>query len=480
MRHLLSLIICLLISNTSYSDSNQSSVMAEVDTKVDTKIHADMIVYGDYLVTMDGEVDVIHDGAVAVIGNNIAAVGLSIDIDQAYKSKNKIPGKDKILMPGLVNGHGHAAMVLFRGMADDLNLMEWLTNYIFPMEAQFVDPEFIKIGTELACWEMIRGGTTTYVDMYFYPETISETIVDCGMRAVVGSPSIDFPSPGFKGWEDSFAAAVEFVTRWKNKHERITPAFAPHAPYTVSPLHIKEVVDKAKELDVPVSMHIAEDRTVVEDIQKRYGNSPVKHVADQGLLDVTLIAAHMVQPTAEEIAMLSGKQVGAIHNPTSNLKLAAGIAPVAQMLKAGVLVGLGTDGAASNNDLDMWEELHLAALIHKNQNHDPTAMPAMTALKLATSMGAAAIGLGDVTGSLEVGKRADMIQIDIATPSLTPMYNVISQLVYAVDSDDVVTSIVSGKALMRNGIVLTLDADEVRQKALNKAEEISKALATQN
>jgi 5-methylthioadenosine/S-adenosylhomocysteine deaminase len=468
MRHLLSIIICLLISNTSYSDSAQS------------KVNADMIVYGDYLVTMDGEVDVIHDGAVAIIGNNIAAVGFSSDIDQTYTSQNKIPGKDKILMPGLINGHGHAAMVLFRGMADDLNLMEWLTSYIFPMEAQFVNPEFISIGTELACWEMIRGGTTTYVDMYFYPETIAETIIDCGMRAVIGSPSIDFPSPGFKGWEDSFAAAVKFVSRWKNKHERITPAFAPHAPYTVSPFHIKEVVEKAKAFDVPVSMHIAEDRSVVEDVQKRYGNSSVKHVADQGLLDVTLIAAHMVQPTTEEIAMLSGKQVGAIHNPTSNLKLAAGIAPVSQMLKAGVLVGLGTDGAASNNDLDMWEELHLAALIHKNQNQDPTAMPAMTALKLATSMGAAAIGLGDVTGSLEAGKRADMIQIDIATPSLAPMYNVISQLVYAVDSDDVVTSIVSGKILMKNGIVLTLDADEVRQKAVRKAKEISEALSTQN
>ncbi|MFT7686944.1 MAG: 5-methylthioadenosine/S-adenosylhomocysteine deaminase [Candidatus Azotimanducaceae bacterium] len=466
MRYFPSLIFCLLISSTSHAGSDRTKV--------------DMIVYGDYLVTMDGKEDVIHDGAVAILGNTIVATGPSIEIDQGYKSKVKISGKDKILMPGLINGHGHAAMVLFRGMADDLNLMEWLSSYIFPMEGQFVNPEFISIGTELACWEMIRGGTTTYVDMYFYPDTIAETIVDCGMRAVIASPAIDFPSPGFKGWEDSFGAAVDYVTRWKGKHERITPAFAPHAPYTVSPFHIKEVAEKAKELDVPVSMHIAEAPSEVEDIQKRYGNTPVQHVADQGLLDVTLIAAHMVQPNAEEIAMLSGKQIGAIHNPTSNLKLAAGIAPVAQMLKAGVLVGLGTDGAASNNDLDMWEELHLAALIHKNQNQDPTAMPAMTALKLATSMGAAAIGLGDITGTLEAGKRADMIQINVATPGLTPMYNVISQLVYAVDSDDVVTSIVSGKVLMKEGIVLTLNADDVRQNALAKANEISKALANQD
>jgi len=433
-----------------------------------------MIVYGDYLVTMN--TDIIYDGAVAVQGNTIVATGTRAEIDQKYSTKKVVPGKDRILMPGLINGHNHSAMVLFRGMADDLNLMEWLTKYIFPMEGQFVDPEFIRIGTRLACWEMIRGGTTTFVDMYFYPDTIAEVVQDCGLRAIIASPSIDFPSPGFKGWEDSFKAAVEFVIRWKDKNERITPAFAPHAPYTVSPFHLKEVADKAKELGVPVSMHIAEAPSEVADIRERYNNTPVKHVAEQGLFDITLIAAHMVQPNPEEIAMLAEKQVGAIHNPSSNLKLAAGIAPVAEMLKAGVMVGLGTDGAASNNDLDMWEEIHLAALIHKNRVGDPTAMPSLTVLKMATSMGAAAIGLGDSIGVLEVGKLADMIQIDINSPGLTPMYNVISQLVYTVDSDDVITSIVSGKILMEEGIVLTLDADKVRNDALEKSAEISKAL----
>ncbi|MBL4680004.1 MAG: amidohydrolase [Pseudomonadales bacterium] len=440
----------------------------------ETKLKADMIVYGDYLVTMN--TDIIYDGAVAVQGNTIVATGTRAEIDQKYSTKKVVPGKDRILMPGLINGHNHSAMVLFRGMADDLNLMEWLTKYIFPMEGQFVDPEFIRIGTRLACWEMIRGGTTTFVDMYFYPDTIAEVVQDCGLRAIIASPSIDFPSPGFKGWEDSFKAAVEFVIRWKDKNERITPAFAPHAPYTVSPFHLKEVADKAKELGVPVSMHIAEAPSEVADIRERYNNTPVKHVAEQGLFDITLIAAHMVQPNPEEIAMLAEKQVGAIHNPSSNLKLAAGIAPVAEMLKAGVMVGLGTDGAASNNDLDMWEEIHLAALIHKNRVGDPTAMPSLTVLKMATSMGAAAIGLGDSIGVLEVGKLADMIQIDINSPGLTPMYNVISQLVYTVDSDDVITSIVSGKILMEEGIVLTLDADKVRNDALEKSAEISKAL----
>jgi 5-methylthioadenosine/S-adenosylhomocysteine deaminase len=367
-------------------------------------------------------------------------------------------------------------MVLFRGMADDLKLMEWLNDYVFPMEAQFVNPGFIRTGVRLACWEMIRGGTTTFVDMYFYPDVIAEVIEQCGLRAVISSPSIDYASPGFVGWNDSFKAAVDFVGRWKNKNERITPAFAPHAPYTVSPDHIRQVAQMAKQLDVPVSMHIAEAPSEIVDIKARYQNTPVNHVAEQGLLDVRLIAAHMVHPTLEEIVMLASKKIGVIHNPTSNLKLAAGVAPVAKMLAAGVLVGLGTDGAASNNDLDMWEEIHLTALIHKNQSNDPTAMPSMTALKMATSMGAAAIGLGNVTGILKPGLRADMIQVDISDPRLTPMYNVVSQLVYAVDSHDVVTTIVSGRILMEDATVLTLDAQEVKADAIVIANEISKAL----
>jgi 5-methylthioadenosine/S-adenosylhomocysteine deaminase len=379
-------------------------------------------------------------------------------------------------MPGLINGHNHSAMVLFRGMADDMKLMEWLNDYVFPMEARFVNPEFIKTGTRLACWEMIRGGTTTFVDMYFYPDVIANVIEQCGLRAVISAPSIDYPSPGFGGWNDSFKAAVDYVSRWKNKNERITPAFGPHAPYTVSPDHIRQVARKALELDVPVSMHIAEAPSELLDIRTRYQNTPVNHVAEQGLLDVRLIAAHMVHPTVEEITMLANKKTGVIHNPTSNLKLAAGVSPVAKMLEAGVLVGLGTDGAASNNDLDMWEEIHLTALIHKNQSKDPTAMPALTALTMATSMGAAAIGLGDQTGILKAGLRADMIQIDISDPRLTPMYNVISQLVYAVDSHDVVTTIVSGRILMEDARVLTLDAGEVRAAAIARTREIARKL----
>lgn len=441
------------------------------------KTEADTIVYGDYLVTMSGDEPVIEDGAVVVTGNTIVAVGPRASIDANYRAKNKLEGKQRILMPGLVNGHTHSAMTLFRGMIDDLKLMDWLTQYVFPMEGQFITPEFIKIGSELACWEMIRGGTSTFVDMYFYPDTIADVVERCGLRAVIASPSIDFPSPGFKGWDDSFAAAQEFVKSRQGKHERVTPAFAPHSPYTVSPEHLQAVVASAKALKAPISMHLAEAPSETQIIKERYDTSPVLHAAKQGLLDETLIAAHMVHPTQAEIELMAGKQVGAIHNPTSNLKLAAGISPVHAMLQSGVLVGLGTDGAASNNDLDLWEEMRLAALLHKNREGDPTVLPAISALKMATSMGAAAIGLGDVTGQLKPGMRADMIQVDISRPGLAPIYNVISHLVYVIDSSDVVTTMVSGQVLMLDRKVLSLNGPEIKASVDKKGRAIAAAIA---
>jgi len=442
------------------------------------KQQADLIVFGDYLVTMDGEQPVIKNGAVVIKENNILAVGARSDILNTYQATEQINGKNRILMPGLINGHTHSAMTLFRGMADDLELMPWLNNFIFPMEGQFVDPDFIKTGTQLACWEMIRGGTTTFVDMYFYPQVIAQQVDDCGLRAIIASPSIDYPSPGFKGWDDSFKAAVEFVKQWQGKNERITPAFAPHAPYTVSPKHIKEVAIKARELNAPVSIHLAESAAELTMIKDRYNTTPIKHVANLGLLrDITLIGAHMVHPNDEEISLLAKKNIGAIHNPTSNLKLATGISPVVKMLENDVLVGLGTDGAASNNDLDLWEDMRLAALIHKTNVKDPTALPALTALKMATSMGAQAIGMGDITGKLKAGMRADMIQVSLDDLRLAPLYDVISHLVYVVDSNDVVTSIVSGKLLMKNAQVMTIDEKQLRIAVESKSLQISKALA---
>lgn len=451
-------------------------------SSAEQKQPVDLFLYGDYLVTMTDAPVVIQDGVVAVTGNKIVAVGKRQEIEKAYQANRFIQGKGRILMPGLINGHTHSAMTLFRGMADDLELMPWLNNFIFPMESQFVNKEFIKIGSQLACWEMIRGGTTTFVDMYFYPEITSQVIANCGLRAIIGSASIDFPSPGFSGWDDSFSSAVAYVEKWQGKNDRITPAFAPHSPYTVSPKHIKEVASKARDLNAPISIHLAESTAESMIIKQQYNSTPVAHVAALGLLDdVNLIAAHMVHPTQDEINLLVAKNTGVIHNPTSNLKLAAGISPVTKMLEQGVLVGLGTDGAASNNDLDLWEEIRLAALIHKANTQDPTAVSAITALKMATSMGAKAIGLGNITGQLKPGMRADMIQVAIDDLRHAPLYNVISHLVYVVDSNDVVTTMVAGKLLMRDGKVLSIDEKKLKLAVAHKAQQIADALEkTQN
>jgi len=437
---------------------------------------ATLIVRGDYLLTMEEGATPLADAAVVVRDDKILAVGAWSDISRQYEAPETLSGSGRILMPGLINGHTHTSMTLFRGMVDDLDLMTWLNQYVFPMEGRFVDPEFVGIGTELACWEMIQGGTTSFVDMYFYPDVIAQTVIDCGLRAVVAAPHIDFPSPGFKGWDDSFAAAIEFVKAWQGRHPRITPAFAPHAPYTVSPEHIAMTAAVAGELNAPISMHLAEAPSESEFIWQRYETTPIQHVAATGLFEARVIGAHMVQLDQADIDLVAAKGVGAIHNPTSNMKLGAGVAPVVDMLAAGVNVGLGTDGAASNNDLDMWEELRLAALLHKLKSADPTAIPAPTALAMATRLGAAATGLDAQVGQLVVGMQADMIQVDFTRTRQQPLYDVPSHLVYVLDSQDVQTTIVAGQVLMRDRQVLTIDEEALRQRVQRKRDEIRAAL----
>lgn len=437
---------------------------------------ADMIVSGSYVVTMNDEQPLIKNGAVAVKGGEIIAVGPQEEIMSAYEAAKVVDGEGKALMPGFVNGHTHSAMVLFRGMADDLDLMTWLQNYIFPMEGRYVDEELIEAGTSLACYEMIQSGTTSFVDMYFYPDVIAKVVDKCGLRATISTPMIDFPSPGFKGWDDSYAAGVDFVKRWKGKHDRITPALAPHAPYTVSEEHLRTAFETARELDVPISIHVAEDQAETKTIADKYETTSVQLLAGLGMLEQTTIAAHVVWPNDKDIELLAGSKVGAIHNPTSNMKTGAGVAPVPALLEAGVHVGLGTDGAASNNDLDMWEEMRLAALIHKGVASDPTVMPAATALKMATRGGAIAVGMEE-TGALQVGLKADMIQVSLDSARLTPLYDVVSQLVYAANSSDVVTSIVNGKLLMQDRKVLTLDEVAIKQAVEKIAVKIRADLA---
>jgi 5-methylthioadenosine/S-adenosylhomocysteine deaminase len=360
-------------------------------------------------------------------------------------------------------------------VAEDLALMDWLGNYIFPAEIKFVDADFVRIGTELACWEMIRGGTTTFVDMYYYPDVIAEVVESCGMRALISATVIERPSPGADNAADSLTKGVAFIDRWKGKNSRITPILGPHANYTLNLEQLRAVREAAIKKGVHISIHMSESLYEVEYSKENYGTTSIELFDSIDLFDVPTIGAHVVWPTNEEIQILVERKVGVIHNPTSNMKTAAGISPVTAMLEAGVLVGLGTDGAASNNDLDMWEEIRLAAFLQKVNRMDPQVMPANTVLTMATRGGAEAIGLGDSIGSLEIGKRADIIQVSFDDVHFVPTYDVISHLVYVADEQDVTTVVVDGKVLMKDKEILTIDTERVTEEAKELAGRIQKS-----
>jgi 5-methylthioadenosine/S-adenosylhomocysteine deaminase len=440
----------------------------------------DLIILGDYVVSMDLNSSVYEDGAVAIDDGLILAIGPAAEITAEYSAAETLAGENKVVMPGLVNGHSHAAMTILRGVADDLALMDWLNNYIFPSEVQFVDAEFVRIGTELACWEMIRGGTTTFVDMYYFPDTIAEVVESCGMRALISATVIDQRSPDAENASDSINKGIGFIERWKAKNSRITPIFGPHANYTLNADQLKAVRAAAIEHGVGISIHMSESPFELQYSKDAFGMTSVEFYNSIGFFDGPTIAAHMVWPTDVEIPILAERQVGVIHNPTSNMKIASGIAPVAEMLQAGVRVGLGTDGAASNNDLDMWEEMRLASFLQKVDRMDPTVLSAPTVLNMATHGGAVAIGLGDVIGSLEIGKRADIIQVAFDDVHHVPTYDVVSHLVYVTDEQDVSTVVVDGKVLMRDREMLTIDTDRVRVEANALAAKIQAALDERN
>ena len=440
----------------------------------------DLIIMGDYVVSMDAEASIYEDAAVAIDDGLILAVGPADEITANYSAAETLPGENRIVMPGLINGHSHAAMTILRGLADDLALMDWLNNYIFPSEVQFVDSELVRIGTELACWEMIRGGTTSFVDMYYFPDTIAEVVDSCGMRALISATVIDQRSPDAENAADSIQKGIGFIERWKGKNSRITPIFGPHANYTLNAEQLQATRAAAIEHGVGISIHMSESPFELQYSKDTFGMTSVEFYESIGFFDGPTIAAHMVWPTDVEIPILVERKVGVIHNPTSNMKIASGIAPVAKMLQAGVRVGLGTDGAASNNDLDMWEEMRLAALLQKVDRMDPTVLPAATVLSMATRGGALAIGLSDVTGSLEVGKRADIIQVAFDDVHHIPTYDVVSHLVYVTDEQDVVSVVVDGKILMREREMLTIDTRRVATEANALASKIQAALNEKN
>lgn len=440
----------------------------------------DLIIEGDYVVTMDEAGSVLEGGAVAVDQGIIIAIGAADEIGSRYSARRHLNGANRVVMPGLINGHSHAAMTLLRGVADDLDLMDWLQNYIFPAEVQFVDSEFVRIGTELACWEMIRGGTTTFVDMYYYPDTIAQVVDDCGLRAYISATVIDQRSPDAESAADSLNKGAVFVGNWKGRNSRITPIYGPHADYTLNAEQIAATRDAANEAGVPISIHMSESPFELEYSKATFGKTSIELFESIGFLDGPTIGAHVVWPTEDEIRILAEKKVGVIHNPTSNMKISSGISPVIEMLNAGVLVGLGTDGAASNNDLDMWEEMRLASFLQKVSSMDPKALSAATVLKMATSGGAEAIGLADKVGSLEIGKRADIIQVSFDDVHFIPTYDVISHLVYVADEQDVAAVVVDGRLLMHAGDFLSIDTARVRREATELAARIQAALAERN
>ena len=434
-----------------------------------------LVVANGTVVTVDGSRRVIPRGAVAIDGRDIVAVDTAERIAAAYHGRDTIDAAGSVVMPGLINTHTHAPMVLFRGLADDLALMDWLQKYIFPAEAKMVSPEFVRVGTRLAALEMIESGTTTYTDMYYFEDEIARATKAAGLRGVLGETVIQFPVADARTPADSLALTERFAREFAGD-DLITPAVAPHAMYTLDPDTLKACRALADRLHIPVVIHLAETSDEVKTAEDKYKLTPTAFLDSIGFWGPRTIAAHAVHVTADDMAILARHHVGVSHNPESNMKLASGIAPVEAMRKAGVTVGLGTDGAASNNDLDMFEAMRQAAFLAKLVANDPRAIPAPVALEMATIDGARVLGMDHTIGSLEPGKRADLIVVSMAAARQTPMYDPVSHLVYVTRGDDVQTTIVNGRALMRDRKVLTLDSRQVLADARAMAEKVRAAV----
>lgn len=404
----------------------------------------------------------IENGAVAVCGDQIAWVGPAATLPPMTVGR-RIDAGGGIIMPGLINTHTHAAMSLFRGIADDLPLMEWLNGHIFPAESRLTE-ERVYEGALLACAEMMLSGTTCFCDMYLFEDAVARAARDAGMRAVVGEVLFDFPSPHYGPLEAGFDYTQQLADRWEGD-PLISVAVEPHSPYLCAPELLQRAGRIARERNLPLVCHLSETRDEVETIRKRFGVTPVRHLANIGLLSAQLLACHCVVLTDEDIALLKDFDVKVAHNPESNMKLASGVAPVPRLLEAGICVSLGTDGCASNNNLDMFQEMDTAAKLHKVHSLDPTVMEAQRTLSMATLDAARALGIDHLTGSLSVGKRADIIVIDTRKPHLVPLYRPESHLVYAVTGNDVSHTIINGRVVMAERRLETLDAAALLRRA---------------
>ena len=437
---------------------------------------ADWIWSARYVVTMDAQRRVIENGAIAIVGDHIVDVGTREAIDKAWQPRQRLDRPDAILTPGLINTHTHAPMSLFRGIADDLKLQEWLEKYIFPAEANNVDAEFVRWGTRLACLEMALSGTTTYTDMYYFEDTIAQATKEAGLRGVLGQTVIGFPAPDYKTPQATLIATERFFKLFAND-PLIIPAVAPHAIYTNSDETLKAARALADRYRKPLVIHVSETKTENDELLAKRKMTPTAALDAMGVLKGWTIAAHGVWLDDADLKIMKARSVGLAHCPSSNMKLASGIAPVVKILNLGIPMGLGTDGVAgSNNDHDMMEEMDLAAKLQKVSTGDPRALPAEQAFAMATVIGARALHLENMIGSLEKGKRADVITLLLGAPHAVPMYNVYSQLVYALKASDVADVMVNGRTIVRDRKMLTLDSAAVMAKAVEYQERVKKSL----
>jgi 5-methylthioadenosine/S-adenosylhomocysteine deaminase len=445
----------------------------------ESKQKVDLIVSGGLVLTMDNTRPVLEDGAVAIRGDGIVAVGPRNEIESRYVGTEIIDAHGKLVMPGFINGHTHVPMTLFRGLHDDVTLDDWLRKYIFPAEAKNVTEEFVRWGTRLAAAEQIRFGVTTFADMYYFEDVVAEETKAAGMRGVLGETWIDFPAPDNKNEAAMIAYTEGFLKKWQGD-PLIRASVAPHSIYTCSRKTLEDAAALARKYHAPILIHVAEMKKERDDSEKQNGMSPVQYLSKVGILGPDVLAAHCIFVDAADRKTLADRHVGCVHNPSSNMMLASGVSPVPEMRAAGVAVGLGTDGpAGSNNDLDLMEEMDLAAKLAKITKADPLALNAKSVVEMATIEGARALHMEKQIGSLEPGKKADLILIDLDEPNAVPMYEVYAQLAYALKGNDVETVIIGGRIVMRDRKLLTVDEAAVIAKAREYKKSVAASLGMQ-
>ncbi len=444
-----------------------------------SKQNVDLIVSGGLVLTMDSARSVRDDGAVAINGDNIVAVGLRSEIESKYVGAHTIDARGKLVMPGFINGHTHVPMTLFRGLHDDVTLDDWLRKYIFPAEAKNVTEEFVRWGTRLAAAEQIRFGVTTFADMYYFEDAVAEETKAAGMRGVLGETWIDFPAPDNKSEAAMLTYTEAFLKKWQGD-PLIHASVAPHSIYTCSRKTLEDAAALARKYHAPILIHVAEMKKERDDSEKQNGMSPVQYLNKVGVLGPDVLAAHCIFVDAADRKTLADQHVGCVHNPSSNMMLASGVSPVPEMRAAGVAVGLGTDGpAGSNNDLDLMEEMDLAAKLAKITKNDPLALNAKAVVEMATIDGAKALHMEKEIGSLEPGKKADLIVIGLDEPNAVPLYDIYAQLAYALKGNNVETVIIGGRIVMRDRKLLTIDEAAVIAKAREYKKSVAASLGMQ-